>query len=95
MIQLFAAHCDTILRCYLHGAPLRRNTGHLDLERTKKYGYAQFFAIFGSPEDTPGCSLWETFLTEYALFRSELDANDDRIAFCRTGPQAQGALAAG
>ena len=95
MIQLFDAHCDTILRCYLHGAPLRRNTGHLDLERTQKYGYAQFFAIFGSPEDTPGCSLWETFLTEYALFRSELDANDDRSAFCRTGPQAQGALAAG
>ena len=95
-MDLFDGHCDTILRCYLEGGGLRRQAGHLDLERRRGKGrWAQFFATFGSPEDMPGRSLWEVFLEEYALFRSEVDANADLVAFCRTGEEARAAFAAG
>lgn len=95
-MDLFDGHCDTILKCYLEGGGLRRQTGHLDLERRRGKGsWAQFFATFGSPEDMPGRSLWEIFLEEYALFRSEIDANADLVTFCRTGAEAEAAFAAG
>ena len=95
-MDLFDGHCDTILRCYLEGGGLRRQAGHLDLERRRGKGrWAQFFATFGSPEDMPGRSLWEVFLEEYALFRSEVDANADLVVFCRTGEEARAAFAAG
>lgn len=95
-MDLFDGHCDTILKCYLEGGGLRRQTGHLDLERRRGKGrWAQFFATFGSPEDMPGRSLWEVFLEEYALFRSEMDANADLVSFCRTGAEAEAAFAAG
>lgn len=96
MIDLFDCHCDTILRCYQKGARLGKNTGHNDLERTRKFGrYAQFFAAFGSPEDMPGRSLWEVFLEETELFFRELKENEHRVAFCRSGAEAQEAFAAG
>lgn len=95
-MDLFDGHCDTILKCYLEGGGLRRQAGHLDLERRRGKGrWAQFFATFGSPEDMPGRSLWEVFLEEYALFRSEIDANADLVTFCRTGAEAEAAFAAG
>ncbi|WP_294511045.1 dipeptidase [uncultured Intestinimonas sp.] len=95
-MDLFDGHCDTILKCYLEGGGLRRQTGHLDLERRRGKGrWAQFFATFGSPEDMPGRSLWEVFLEEYALFRSEIDANADLVIFCRTGAEAEAAFATG
>ena len=95
-MDLFEGHCDTILKCYLEGGGLRRQTGHLDLERRRGKGrWAQFFATFGSPEDMPDRSLWEVFLEEYALFRSEIDANADLVTFCRTGAEAEAAFAAG
>ena len=93
-MDLFDGHCDTILKCYLEGGGLRRQTGHLDLERRRGKGrWAQFFATFGSPEDMPDRSLWEVFLEEYALFRSEIDANADLVTFCRTGAEAEAAFA--
>lgn len=95
-MDLFDGHCDTILKCYLEGGGLRRQTGHLDLERRRGKGrWAQFFATFGSPEDMPDRSLWEAFLEEYALFRSEIDANADLVTFCRTGAEAEAAFATG
>lgn len=96
MIDLFDAHCDTILRCYLQGGGFRRSPGHLDLERTRKFGhYAQFFACFGEPEDMPGRALWDVFLEEVALFHREIEANADLAAFCRTAQDAERARGAG
>ncbi len=96
MIEVFDAHCDTILRCYQQGGGFRVSTGHLDLTRTRKFGhYAQFFACFGEPEDMPGRALWEVFQEEVALFRREIDANADLAAFCRTGDEARAAWSAG
>lgn len=95
-MDLFDGHCDTLLKCYLEGGRLRNGPGHLDLERTLKFGrYAQFFAIFGSPEEMPGRPLWEVFLEQSALFQRELEANADLAAFCRTGAEAESAAAQG
>ena len=73
-IDLFDGHCDAVFLRYLSGGGLRRNDGHVDLERMGKYRRcAQFFALFGEPEPTPvrdlsGKTHRELFLEEYALF---------------------------
>ncbi len=94
--RLFDGHCDTILRCYLDGGPLRDRAGQLNLCRTRVFPrYAQFFALFGSAEDTPGLELWEVLRAQYALFRWEMDRNADLIAFCRGAGEAEAAFASG
>lgn len=100
-IDLFDGHCDTILQRYLYGGSLRRNEGHVDLERAGKYRrYAQFFALFGAAEDFPGrdlrrLRLGELFREEYAVFQREMAENRDRVVHCRTADQAADAFAAG
>lgn len=69
-IDLFDGHCDAVFLRYLSGGGLRRNDGHVDLERMGKYRRcAQFFALFGEPEPTPvrdsagkptGSSFWRS-----------------------------------
>mgnify|MGYP000586268516 CR=1 FL=1 len=96
-IDLFDGHCDAVFLRYLSGGGLRRNDGHVDLERMGKYRRcAQFFALFGEPEPTPvrdlsGKTHRELFLEEYALFEREMAANADLAAFCRTGAEAEAA----
>ena len=100
-IDLFDGHCDTILARLVHGGSLRKNEGHLDLERTGEYGrYAQFFALFGQPEDVSErglkkAELWQLFQEEYRLFQREMRANEDLIVHCRTGEEARAAFAGG
>lgn len=96
-ISLFDGHADTVSRIYEHGGTLWENSGHLDLSRTSTtYGaYAQFFAVFGTKDTRPGLPLWQLFQAEYAVFRRELDQNQDKITFCTTAAQARGANAAG
>ncbi|MGI5973427.1 MAG: dipeptidase [Oscillospiraceae bacterium] len=91
-MKVFDGHCDTILRCYQKGGGIRRNDGHLDLERMRKYGgYAQFFAIFGSKGDMLGRSLWQVFQEEYAIFHREMAENADLVEHCRTAAEAEAA----
>ncbi len=100
-IDLFDGHCDTILMRCLFGGGIRKNEGHVDLERAGAYRrYAQFFALFGAAEDFPGRDLrerhlWEIFREEYALFQREMAANRDQIVHCRTAAEAETAFAAG
>lgn len=95
-MDLFDGHCDTILRCYQSGCGFRSNEGQLDLLRTRKYRrYAQFFAIFGEPEDMPGKLLWQVFQEEYLLFSREMERNRDLISFCRTAEEAEAAFDGG
>ena len=97
-IDLFDGHCDAVFLRYLSGGGLRRNDGHVDLERMGKYRRcAQFFALFGEPEPTPvrdlsGKTHRELFLEEYALFEREMAANADLAAFCRTGAEAEAVM---
>ena len=100
-LDLFDGHCDAVFLRYLSGGGLRRNDGHVDLERMGKYRRcAQFFALFGEPEPTPvrdlsGKTHRELFLEEYALFEREMAANADLAAFCRTGAEAEAAFRSG
>ena len=95
-IDLFDGHCDTIFRCGRQGEPLRRSSGHLDLERLGEFGRsAQFFALFASPEDFPEQNLQTVFREEYRLFRRELGCSMDCLALCRTGKEAEAAFAGG
>lgn len=95
-MKVFDGHCDTLLRCYQRGGGFRENSGHLDLRRMGKLGQcAQFFAVFGSPDETPGRSLWEVFLAQEAIFRREMAANRDLAIHCRTAGEAEAAWTAG
>ena len=100
-IDIFDGHCDTIFACHQSGGGFGCNSLHVDLKRAGKYRrYAQFFALFGEPEDFPGRDLRglpfrEIFDLEYGLFRREMEANGDRIAHCRTGAEAEAAFTAG
>ncbi len=100
-IDLFDGHCDTVLMRYLQGGNFWKNDGHVDLERAGRYRrYAQFFAIWGQPEDFPGrdlrgMALWSIFQEEYNLFRREMADQQDRIRHCRTAAEAEDAFAEG
>lgn len=64
------AHCDTL--SVLNGQKLRRNSGHLDLERMRKGGVTvQFFAVFVSPA-YKGREL-ERALEQIDVFYNELE----------------------
>lgn len=95
-IKLFDGHCDTILKIYRQGGSLRRGGGHLDLERAGKFSpYAQFFAMFSSVEDAQGRNLRVICREQYNVFRSEIAKNQDMVAHCRTGAEAEAAFSAG
>ena len=64
-----------------HGS-LRRNSGHIDLERAKvNGGYAQCFACFTTPfmEQWNGISPVTAFQRELAVIRDEMQKNNDLI----------------
>ena len=95
-IDLFDGHCDTVLKCRLLGGGFGANGYHVDLERGRAYRrYAQFFALFGQPEDFPDLTARETFEALYGLFSREMEANAGDIAHCRTAAEAENAFRAG
>lgn len=95
-MELFDGHCDTVLMCRQFGGGFARNQYHVDLERAGRYQkYAQFFALFGQPEDFPGMSFRGIFQLEYDLFRREMEANAGVITHCRTAKEAEAAFTAG
>ncbi|HBA50799.1 MAG TPA: membrane dipeptidase [Lachnospiraceae bacterium] len=105
-IPLFDAHCDTLSRNYspshpyYGGGSLRRNSGHVDLERAHAaFGkYAQFFAVFGtwnSRDRCEGDSLYPKFREQYVLFRRTMEENAYLVSPCRTAEEAERANAAG
>ena len=99
-ISLFDAHCDTLSRNhsprhpYYAGGSLRRNSGHLDLERAHGYfeRYAQFFAVFGTWDSEKSWkveSLYTKFQGQYELFQRTMRENSDLVVHCRTARQAR------
>ena len=83
-------HCDTITRCAAQSpsdiVPLRRNNGHIDIEKLQKGGsLAQFFAIFihthGEMEKS-GLNMdpYAYFNFVYDAYLREMKENADAIA---------------
>lgn len=95
MLRVMDGHCDTISTCYWQGSGLRKNEGHLDLERLRGYGgWAQFFALFASKTRTER-PLWEVTQAQYGAFCEELRKNQDLVVQCRTAEEIEAAWSAG
>ena len=84
---VFDFHCDTALTLLgddlNQAGNLRKNDGHVDLERAKKLGgYAQCFACFTTPiyEELHGVSPIVVFERELATIQREVDRNQDLIS---------------
>lgn len=95
-MELFDAHCDTLSRCQRTGEGLRRNSGHLDLQKTEQFTpYAQFFAIYADRDEVGPSGLERQFQAQYELFRREMEKNRDKITPCRSAAEAEKAFRAG
>lgn len=87
-IPYFDGHCDTISLCAREGRPLRKNGGHLDLERLAGYDRAaQIFAMFADRDRYPGPALERQCRKMQEVFAREAEQNRDILAFC---PQGRG-----
>lgn len=91
-IPYFDAHCDTISACTFQGRALRKNGGHLDLERLLGFSKAaQVFAMYADADVFPAGSLPLQCQRMHDVLQEEVDRNSDILTFC---PQGRGVKAA-
>ena len=84
-MRIVDMHCDTILRCFSEDQPLRKNDGHIDVEKLKRGGsLAQFFALYipfeGKTKGEVHYGRYELFQEMYKLYRKELEENSGDLA---------------
>ena len=101
-LPVFDLHCDTALELIGgHGRPkasLRKNNGHIDLERAKELGgYCQCFAMFTFPkfEEWFGRPVTEVFEDMVSNLLHEFDENRDLIVQAGSVSEIEANLAAG
>ena len=110
-IPYFDAHCDTIWRCMAAsggddgaglpptlqtGSGLLRNEGHVDLTRDALFARrGQFFALYDDVKRLPDGTAWRRCCQMHDWFAAQLAENSGRIALCRSGAEADAAVAAG
>ena len=83
-------------RYYATSAHLRRNGGHIDLERSRQFSRcAQFFALFHDAAEAPADGLWAQCRRMHDFFLREMVDNADIVCHCRTGREVDEAAAAG
>lgn len=99
---VFDFHCDTALALLgddlNQAGSLRKNNGHIDLERAEKLGgYAQCFACFTTdiPELLHGISPIVLFERELATIQREVDKNSDLISIAYSAAEIEENRAAG
>ena len=99
---VFDFHCDTALALLgddlNQAGSLRKNSGHIDLERAGKLGgYAQCFACFTTdiPELLQGISPIVLFERELATIQREVDKNSDLISIAYSAAEIEENRAAG
>ena len=93
---VFDFHCDTALVLLgddlNQAGSLRKNNGHIDLERAGKLGgYAQCFACFTTdiPELLQGISPIVLFERELATIQREVDKNSDLISIAYSAEEIE------
>ena len=93
---VFDFHCDTALALLgddlNQAGSLRKNNGHIDLERAGKLGgYAQCFACFTTdiPELLQGISPIVLFERELATIQREVDKNSDLISIAYSAEEIE------
>ncbi len=83
-------------RYYAASAHLRKNGGHIDLERSRQFSCcAQFFALFHDAAEAPADGLWAQCRRMHDFFLREMDDNADIARHCRTGREVDETAAAG
>ena len=83
-------------RYYAASAHLRKNDGHIDLERSRQFSRcAQFFALFHDAAEAPADGLWAQCRRMHDFFLREMADNADIVRHCRTGREVDEAVAAG
>ena len=99
---VFDFHCDTALVLLgddlNQAGSLRKNNGHIDLERAGKLGgYAQCFACFTTdiPEILKGVSPIVLFERELATIQREMDKNSELITIAYSTQEIEENRAAG
>lgn len=79
-MKYFDLHCDTVGECSNNKLPLRENTLHIDLNRTKCLeAYTQVFAIW-IPDEFRGKTAVSYFNKTVGYFYEEIDKNKDLIS---------------
>ena len=83
-------------RYYAASDHLRRNGGHIDLERSRQFSRcAQFFALFHDAAEAPADGLWAQCRRMHDFFLREMVDNADIVCHCRTGREVDEEAAAG
>lgn len=81
---------------FAHSTCLRKNGGHIDLERGSRFArYAQLFALFYDANDPAPDGLWAMCNRLHDRFLREMQENGDRVWHCRTGSDVDAAVASG
>lgn len=95
-LNLFDAHCDTLMRCWETGEGLWENGGALDLARGKRHGnFCQFFALFAQEGMDPVKSCGQICREELAILQRSAQAHPETVRICQNGAQARHANALG
>ena len=81
-------------RYYAASAHLRKNGGHIDLERSRQFSRcAQFFALFHDAAEAPADGLWAQCRRMHDFCLREMDDNADIVRHCRTGREVDETVA--
>lgn len=81
---------------FAHSTCLRKNGGHIDLERGGRFArYAQLFALFYDANDPAPDGLWAVCNRLHDRFLREMQENGDVVWHCRTGSDVDAAVASG
>ena len=92
---VFDAHCDTPVELWRKGERLRENSGQVSLRRAEQLGgWLQFFA-FCTPWMENDLTCPQRYAAAYEYFAAQLRENEASIRLCRTGADAEQALADG
>ena len=83
-------------RYYAASGHLRKNGGHIDLERGRQFRRcAQFFALFHDAAEAPADGMWAQCQRMHDFFLREMADNADIARHCRTGAEVDEAVAQG
>ena len=83
-------------RYYAASTHLRKNGGHIDLERGLMFRRcAQFFALFHDAAEAPADGMWAQCQRMHDFFLQEMADNADIARHCRTGGEVDATVAEG
>lgn len=96
-MRYFDCHADTLTGMKRQDDTLRNNHGDVDLERVGAFAevYAQIFAIWGNRAEMDREHLESEFAGMYDRAKALLEAERERLVWCRSGEDMKLAHAAG